>query len=195
MDGSCDAPIEYRNEDRALWHEKARFDRIRPCSERITRYFMKRVESGTAMKRNGIRRGDDVLVAALVAGETVQDAASMAGVSVRTAFRRLADTDFQARLETARADIRDRATAKLTESLFLAIDTLDDLMRDGPPTVRLDASKVVLEFARGRQRAEAVDQTTRPSGNVHIYLPDNGRGDYEGCGAVVDPAPRLDASD
>ena len=61
---------------------------------------------------------DAVLIAALATGGEVADAARQAGVSERTAYRRLADPAFTAELRQARAQARtaliERVVAKLT---------------------------------------------------------------------------------
>ena len=54
------------------------------------------------MARIGTSGHDGALIAALLGGASVEDAARLAGLSLRTAFRRLADPTFQATLAEAK---------------------------------------------------------------------------------------------
>src|SRR5262245_26107293 len=107
------------------------------------------------MPRNtGRRRADDILLLALASGETVEAAAQKAGISQATAYRRLKDPTFSARLAAARADLVTRATAMLTAAAVEAVKTLLDLQGDGaPPATRLGAARSVLEIG-SRLRVE-----------------------------------------
>jgi hypothetical protein len=67
---------------------------------------------------------DTILVAQLGAGMTQAQAAEMAGVSVDTVQRRLADPMFRAQLERFRRDILDRTAFAIVSSTTAAIDAL-----------------------------------------------------------------------
>src|SRR5262249_42718410 len=54
---------------------------------------------------NGRRRGDNALLLALASGQTVRDAARLAGIGERTATRRLADPAYRRRVAELRAEI------------------------------------------------------------------------------------------
>jgi len=57
--------------------------------------------------------GDDELILALAAGATVREAAEQAGISERTAHRRLADADFRRAVDEARGRMFDAALGRL----------------------------------------------------------------------------------
>jgi hypothetical protein len=95
---------------------------------------------------DGRKQGDAALVAGLAAGLSVAKAAEKAGLSARTARRRLQDDAFKARVERARARILDRVVAKLTALGAVAVKTLGDLMEAGAgENVRLGAARATLE--------------------------------------------------
>jgi hypothetical protein len=95
---------------------------------------------------SGRKNADGGLVAGLAAGLSVARAAERAGVSERTARRRLRDDAFKARVERARARILDRVVARLTALGATAVRTLQDLMRPGVADgVRLGAARAAIE--------------------------------------------------
>jgi hypothetical protein len=57
------------------------------------------------MAHRGRRQADDALLMALACGATVENAARQAGVSLRTAHRRMADESFRQRLQALRDDM------------------------------------------------------------------------------------------
>ncbi len=75
------------------------------------------------------RRGDAALVGALASGLTVETAAVRAGISERTAYRRLADPVFRQQLQEARADMVRRMTGRLTVVSAKAVSTLQACSR------------------------------------------------------------------
>ncbi len=90
--------------------------------------------------------GDDVLFSLLVSGCHVENAAKAAGVSERTAFRRLADPIFRARLDQARETLRASILAKLSDAAHDAISVLMDLMREAEDEgVRFRSAKALLD--------------------------------------------------
>jgi hypothetical protein len=93
----------------------------------------------------GRKNVDEALVLALAAGGSVPAAARHAGCSARTAYRRLAEDGFKARVEAARADLVQRAVGKLSALGGLAADTLQALLSAEAETVRLGAARAVLE--------------------------------------------------
>ncbi len=113
------------------------------------------------MAGNG-RRGDDVLIAGLLAGQTVQKAAEGADVSERTAFRRLADEGFRRKCEAAGIAIREHAVAMVNAASTRAANTLLDLMENGPPSIRLGAAKAILQMAVSQDDAQRKAISTQP---------------------------------
>src|SRR5436309_9646036 len=90
-------------------------------------------------------RGEDSLLAALAAGSTVEDAAKAAGLSTRTAYRRLADPGFARRLAQARDELISSALGELVECASEAVATLRALLQANDERVRLGAAKSTLE--------------------------------------------------
>lgn len=90
-------------------------------------------------------RSDERLLAALASGASVEDAASEAGLSQRTAYRRLADPVFRTRLSSARDEVMRDALNELTASAIRAVRTLDQLLSASNEHVQLRAARTVLE--------------------------------------------------
>jgi hypothetical protein len=100
------------------------------------------------------------LALALAAGLTVDAAAERAGVSVRTAHRRLADAAFRRRVGELRGHMVTRALGKLADGMTEAGDVLRALLGpDTPPAVRLGACRAMLEL--GVKLRESVELQER----------------------------------
>src|SRR5260370_20952764 len=96
------------------------------------------------------RKGtDQALLQALGCGATVENAARKAGISERTAYRRLDNPVFVEQLNQLRAEMVQRTAGMLTGAGFGAVKTLVDLQQDAavPPAVRRGAALDVLELA------------------------------------------------
>lgn len=93
------------------------------------------------------KTADPLLVVALASGATVKDAAERAGVSERTAWRRLADPAFLRCVAEAKADLVTRAVALLADGATKAAETLVAVMDCEEPRARIAAAKAVLELA------------------------------------------------
>jgi molybdenum-dependent DNA-binding transcriptional regulator ModE len=91
------------------------------------------------------KRGDQALLAALAAGNSVEDAARTAGVSTRTAYRRLADPVFARRLAETRDELVSNALGELVQSASTAVTTLRELLDASDERVRLGAAKTTLD--------------------------------------------------
>jgi hypothetical protein len=76
---------------------------------------------------------EDVLVTALACGASVEQAARKAGISERTAYRRLANPAFKTRLKEAKADLLQRTCAVLTAGSLEAVKTLLELQKPSSP--------------------------------------------------------------
>ena len=99
------------------------------------------------MARRCRKKAEEALLLALACGATVEGAARQAGLSERTAYRRLGDPDFQRRLQELRADMVQRAAGALTAAGGEAVRALLELLRSSPAAgVRLGAARVVLEM-------------------------------------------------
>jgi len=108
-------------------------------------------------------QGDDQLFQALVSGCHIENAASIAGISVRTAYRRLADPTFKVQLQEARQSLRESILAKLSDAGHDAGGTLWELMQTADDEgIRLRAAKAVLDSLRGfHAESPRMETTTR----------------------------------
>ena len=114
------------------------------------------------MARSVPKNADHLLLTAMACGATVEAAARAAGLSARTAHRRLADPDFARRLRATRDDFVTRTTGLLTGASLEAVKALVALLSPGaPPASRLGAARSVLEF--GLKLRELTDLEARMS--------------------------------
>src|SRR5438552_12555720 len=97
------------------------------------------------MQKRDRNRGDELLLGALAAGSPVEHAAETAGVSVRTAYRRLADPAFARHLAQARDELISSALGELVECASEAVATLRALLSASDERVRLGAAKSTLD--------------------------------------------------
>ena len=112
------------------------------------------------MARRCRKKAEEALLLALACGATVEGAARQAGLSERTAYRRLGGPDFQRRLQELRADMVQRAAGALTAAGGEAVRALLELLRSSPVAgVRLGAARVVLEM--GLKLREATETEER----------------------------------
>jgi hypothetical protein len=91
------------------------------------------------------RHGDELLLQALAVGSLVEAAAKSAGISGRTAYRRLADPHFARRLTQARDELISNALGELVDCASEAVATLRALLSASDERVRLGAAKSTLE--------------------------------------------------
>jgi phenylalanyl-tRNA synthetase beta subunit len=105
-----------------------------------------------------VRKGaDQVLLLALACGATVENAAHKAGISERTAYRRLDDPAFVQQLDQLRADMVKRTAGMLTGAGMGSVKTLVDLQNDVavPSGVRRRSARDILEMGlKFRETAE-----------------------------------------
>jgi hypothetical protein len=93
--------------------------------------------------------GDELLALALAQGKTRVEAAVVAGVSERTVYTRLSDSDFTRRVSDLRADLVNTSVGRLAAAAASAASTLEELLGVAtPPTVRLGAARAVLDLVR-----------------------------------------------
>src|SRR5690349_19167317 len=110
-------------------------------------------------RNRGKRGADEVLAAALAAGKTVEQAAAAAGMSRRTATRRLANPDFRERIKLARGVMVERAMGSMTDSMTEAADVLRKLLKAKGESIRLGACRAMLEY--GVKLRESVELEAR----------------------------------
>lgn len=93
---------------------------------------------------SGHRKGEPALATALAAGLTLVDAAAAAGVSERTARRRMADPQYRSAIHAVRTEIVDSTVGRLVAASVGAVDTLAELSANGNDSVRLRAAGQLL---------------------------------------------------
>jgi len=86
------------------------------------------------------------LVVALARGDTVSVAATAAGVSEATAYRRLREPEFRTQLNEARSAMVERAVARLADAATAAADTLRVLLSSDSDFAKLAAARSILEL-------------------------------------------------
>jgi molybdenum-dependent DNA-binding transcriptional regulator ModE len=96
---------------------------------------------------NDNQKGDLALLTALAAGSSIKDAAKVAGISERTAHRRLEDLEFQERIAELRTQLLSKAVGRLTDATTEAADTMRSLLQSKSDSVRLSAARAILELA------------------------------------------------
>ena len=96
---------------------------------------------------SGQRKTDATFITALACGASVEAAARKAGMSERTAYRRLAEPAFRDRVTQARADTAQRLSNLLTAAGLEGVKTLVTLQDASyPPPVRLRAAEATVEL-------------------------------------------------
>jgi hypothetical protein len=103
---------------------------------------------------------DELLLTALACGGTVDSAAHAAGLSPRTAHRRLKESAFQVRLQQLRTEMIQRTANMLTAAGLESVKTLLTLQQaTSPAGVRLGAARSVLELGvKLRESSELVQR-------------------------------------
>jgi hypothetical protein len=124
----------------------ARAPGTRPKRDNATGAPVREPQGWQEMAENGRGNRDAALLAALAAGSTVRQAAQQAGVSERTAHRRLADDTFRRRVTELRGEMVARALGKMADGMAEAADTLRQLLRAESETVRRGACRAALEL-------------------------------------------------
>ena len=100
------------------------------------------------MARRRKQEAEQAFLSALAFGATVEQAARKAGIGERTAYRRLAEPAFRARLDEIRRETLVRTSGLLSGAALGAVKTLVDLQQDVsvPAAVRRGAARDVLEM-------------------------------------------------
>lgn len=89
------------------------------------------------------------ILAALLACSTKKEAATVAGVGVRTIYEYLRDPDFAAEYAEAKRNLIRDASDKIKRSLGPAIDALHTIATDpkAGKTARVQAARTLIEYA------------------------------------------------
>lgn len=93
--------------------------------------------------------GDERLLAELLRGASLVEAAEAAGMPERTARRHCADEQFRARLDAGRRELTALLAAQLAGDAEVARRTLREIAEDegAPAAARVNAAKCLLSFA------------------------------------------------
>jgi uroporphyrinogen-III synthase len=123
------------------------------------------------------RKAEEALLLALACGATVDGAAHQAGLSERTAYRRLADKNFQRRLREMRADMVQRAAGALTATSAEAVRALLELLKSSSPAaVRLRAARAVIELGcKLRDHVDVAERVKALEVRLDALLDDSAR--------------------
>ena len=103
---------------------------------------------------------------------TPESAAQKAGVSVRTAYRRLADAAFLAQVNEVRAEMVRRSTDVFTAAALSAVKTLMTLQESAASeSVRLGAARTVIELGcKLREKTETTARIAAMEGKFETLL-------------------------
>jgi hypothetical protein len=108
------------------------------------------------------RRTEEILATALAGGATVRDAAADAKISPRTAYRRLQDPAFRARVTEIRARLVDQVIGKLVDSGMLAVMVLRNLaLKASSDAVKRAAASDLLEHGRRARHEQELEERIR----------------------------------
>jgi len=102
-------------------------------------------------------------VAALMTARTIEDAATIAGVTKRTGMRYLADPNVRAAVNEAQAQALAQVTRQAVQAMTEALDVLRGIAsdEDAPSGSRVSAARAILE--NGLRYNEAVTLAERVS--------------------------------
>ena len=101
----------------------------------------------TRKKQTGI--SDEEIIAALLSSGTVREAASAAGLPIRTLYDRMNAPDFQIMYREARAEILRAAVHNMNAQIQEAVNTIAGIMTNEEinPATRLNAAQTLLSNA------------------------------------------------
>ncbi len=102
------------------------------------------------MKGHGEKksRKEDLAILALLTEPTMKSAAEKAGVAEITLWRWMQQAEFKEKYQTAKREAVSHATAKLRQSMTVAIDALVEMAKDKktPAMARATACRTLIEY-------------------------------------------------
>jgi hypothetical protein len=101
---------------------------------------------------------DSLLIEAFLVGSTVVVAAGHAKCAPKTAYRRLRDPAFKAKLAEERQRVVQRVADRLTWHTLTCINRLAELVQNPDPGVALDAVKTMLHHVCRLRELESFEQ-------------------------------------
>ena len=89
---------------------------------------------------------NEIIIAALAVGSTYAEAGAQAGVDERTIARRMQEPEFARAVDDRRREHAVEVAGRLSSLGPRAISTIEDLLDDPSPRIRLAAAKLLLEL-------------------------------------------------
>lgn len=138
-------------------------------------------DNGSAEQRRGRRGADEFFIQGMAFGKTVTAAAKEAGISERTAYRRLQDPEVKEQVRDMRSRLTEIALDRLTRSADPATQTLFQLLGAESDHVKLGAVRTILDkmvSVRNHCELESrlfeseLARAEKPAGTVDRYWPD-----------------------
>jgi hypothetical protein len=93
------------------------------------------------------RKTDELAIAALATGATVEEAAQRAGIGQSTLYRRLQKPEFQAAVRELRAQAVREAAGKLAAAMTKAVGVLEALLSSTSEGVRFRSADRLIDHA------------------------------------------------
>lgn len=121
----------------------------------------------------GLTRKQEAAIVALLAHNTLKDAASACGLSEVTLWRYMQDVEFIAAYRAARRQSVEQATARLQRMMNDAVDALERNLSCENPAVEIRAAQLVIE--QGIRGVELMDLQERVE-RLEALLAEQGKG-------------------
>jgi len=134
---------------------------------------------------------DELLLTALATGQTQQAAARLAGCSVRTVERRMADPAFRAALEVQRQQMREWIQGEVKQAALQALNTLKLLLASDKHEVRLEAAVALLRQVPKRKPVRR--QSLQGLGPLGLVQALRRRGALSSLGLFATPSRAIEA--
>ena len=92
---------------------------------------------------------DEIIISALMSNGTIKDSAAAIGLSERTVYDRMSNSEFIEKYKSAKADIVRKAVFELNKQIGAAVNTVIEIMSDTTvnPAIRLQAAQTILNNA------------------------------------------------
>lgn len=97
---------------------------------------------------------DELLIAALAAGSSYEEAGAVAGVSARTVSRRMSDVGFARRVADRRGEQVVAIAGRISSLTSEAVDAVRECLSDPSARTRLAAARLLLDWAWKFRRGE-----------------------------------------
>ena len=105
------------------------------------------------MAPNGNQKGQNAFILSIASGLPIKDAAKAAGISERTAHRRLDDPETKSSVKEARCAMLQDAVSRLAAASTGAAETLRKLTKAKSEQVQLAAARSILELSHRLKEA------------------------------------------